>query len=255
MSEIVIPEIIEKVKSNSLTKIQDEYKKEIEELKKPPSNIKRYLLFFGISLILVFLASLVANQIITGSVALIVGFVAIVILGYGIKTLKALDPVIEKKLRNQKMKMLIEEAQRRTIETISNYVLALDEYNKYAKKLRNKVDAMISKYKEKLQNSSDEYLQNEYKKLLNKLLKAKEAIEIIEKNSLEKKKEFEKKLKIAKEKYEFTKETKDIVDFLEHHADNSLEKMLVDTSFSTLDKEFNEITATIENLAKDIEFK
>jgi len=114
---------------------------------------------------------------------------------------------------------------------------------------------MIAKYKEKLQNSSDEYLQNEYKKLLNKLLKAKEAIEIIEKNSLEKKKEFEKKLKIAKEKYEFTKETKDIVDFLEHHADNSLEKMLVDTSFSTLDKEFNEITATIENLAKDIEFK
>ncbi|MEO1958012.1 MAG: hypothetical protein ABGX23_00500 [Nautiliaceae bacterium] len=251
MQDVVVPEIIKNVKENSLSKIEKEYQEKIEELKKP-STTKRYFVFIGLVIGLLFLASLVANQIITGSIALIVGFVAVVLTIYGIKVLKNLDPVIERKLKNQQMKMLIEEAQKRTIETISNYVLALEEYNNYVKKLRNKVDALIAKYEDKLRNTKDDYLKKEYEKLLNKLIKAKEAIEVIERNSAKKKEEFEKRLKIAREKYEFTKETKDIVNFLEKYADSSLDKMLVDTSLSTLDKEFNEITASIENLARDL---
>jgi hypothetical protein len=251
MQDVVVPEIIKNVKENSLSKIEKEYQEKIEELKKP-STAKRYLVFIGLVIGLLFLASLVANQIITGSIALIVGFVAVVLTIYGIKVLKNLDPVIERKLKNQQMKMLIEEAQKRTIETISNYVLALEEYNNYVKRLRNKVDALITKYEDKLRNTKDDYLKREYENLLNKLTKAKEAIEVIERNSAKKKEEFEKRLKIAREKYEFTKETKDIVNFLEKYADSSLDKMLVDTSLSTLDKEFNEITASIENLASDL---
>ncbi len=251
MQDVVVPEIIKNVKENSLSKIEKEYQEKIEELKKP-STTKRYIVFIGLVIGLLFLASLVANQIITGSIALIVGFVAVVLTIYGIKMLKNLDPVIERKLKNQQMKMLIEEAQKRTIETISNYVLALEEYNNYVKKLRNKVDALITKYEDKLRNTKDDYLKKEYENLLNKLTKAKEAIEVIERNSAKKKEEFEKRLKIAREKYEFTKETKDIVNFLEKYANSSLDKMLVDTSLSTLDKEFNEITASIENLASDL---
>ncbi len=251
MQDVVVPEIIKNVKENSLSKIEKEYQEKIEELKKP-STTKRYIVFIGLVIGLLFLASLVANQIITGSIALIVGFIAVVLTIYGIKMLKNLDPVIERKLKNQQMKMLIEEAQKRTIETISNYVLALEEYNNYVKKLRNKVDALITKYEDKLRNTKDDYLKKEYENLLNKLTKAKEAIEVIERNSAKKKEEFEKRLKIAREKYEFTKETKDIVNFLEKYANSSLDKMLVDTSLSTLDKEFNEITASIENLASDL---
>ena len=151
-----------------------------------------------------------------------------------------------------KIKLLIEEAQKQTIETITNYVLALDEYLKYVRKLRNKVDAMLRDYKQKFSNATDDYLKQEYSKMIEKLLKVSDAISVIEKKSEEKKDEFEKKLKIAQEKYEFTKKTKDIVAFLESNNDNTLDNMLVDTSLKTIESEFNELTVAVENLARDM---
>jgi len=245
-------EIIEKVRNNSLTKIEEKYKNEIEKLRNP-SKWKRIVIFGGLTISMVLLASLVANQIITGSIALIVALLAGGFTWFGIKVLKQLDPVIQKKLNNMKIKALIEEAQKQTIETITNYVIALDEYLRYVRELRNKVDAMLIDYKKKFQNVNDNYLKKEYSNMINKLNKVSEAISTIEEKSKEKKEEFEKKLKIAQEKYEFTKKTKDIVAFLEANNDNVLDEMLVDTSLKTIENEFNEITVAVENLARDID--
>jgi hypothetical protein len=251
-NESALPvEIIEKVKSNSLTQIEEKYRNEIEKLKKP-SSWKRYFVFGGISIGLILLASLVANQIISGSIAIVVALIAGTLTWYGVKLIKKMDPVIQKKINNMKIKLLIEEAQKQTIETITNYVVALDEYLKYVRKLRNKVDAMLRDYKEKFASVTDDYLKKEYAQMIEKLSKVSDAISVIEKKSEEKKDEFEKKLKIAKEKYEFTKKTKDIVAFLETNNDNTLDNLLVDTSLKTIEFEFNELTIAVENLARDI---
>jgi len=238
--------------STSLQTIDTEYRSKIDELKNP-SSLKRYLVFGGLLFGGTLLLSLFATQIISGSIALIVSGLTAVLGWYGIKVLKNLDPVIQKKLSNQKMKLLIEEAQSKKIETLSNYVLALDDYYNYSKNLKKKVSILINKYKDKLSDSTDEYLTKEYQKILEKLELTLKSIDKIMSNSKDKKDAFQKQLKIAKEKMEFINDTKDIVSFLESEGSNSLDKMLVDESLNSLEKEFLEITGTIESIANNIE--
>jgi len=252
--DIVIPEVIETKTGKqlpSIQKIEKEYSEKIKDLKKNKSWL-RYLIGGGIILSSFFLASLVAVHIITGALALgLVGLIAV--LGfYGYKAIKIYDPLIQRKMRNDKMRRLIEEAQQKKIETLMAYVQYLDDYLQEAKNLRNKVDMLIEKYNQKLNNVSDDYLKQEYEKLINRLENSKKAIETIVQASKDKKEAFAKKLKIAKEKYDFIQETQDIVSFLENSS-NELDKMLVDESLNQLEKEFLQISVSIKNLADDIE--
>jgi len=251
--EVNINEVIHKVKeSNSLVKIEQEYKNKIQELKKV-SPYTKYGIFGAIILSILALTGLVAGQIISGSIALLVAGIVGVISFYGIMMIKKFDPVIRKKIANKQINMLIEEAQTKKIETLANYLKALEVYHSYSKSLRNKVDSLLEKYKNKLENTEDKYLIEEYKKMIAKMEKMKEAIEIIVSKSKEKKEQFVKYLKLAQEKQQFINETKDIVNFLENNSNDSIDKFLVDESLNSLEMEFLEITNTIENLSKDLE--
>ena len=212
----------------------------------------RYLIGGGVIFGSLFLASLVATHIITGALALAIAAIIVAAGYYGYKAIKIYDPLIQRKLRNDKMKRLIQEAQEKKIETLTAYVQYLDDYSKEAKTLRNKVDMLLEKYHQKAKDTEDEYLKSEYQKLIDKLEKSKQAIETIVKASRDKKEAFEKKLKIAREKFDFIKETRDIVSFLEN-SENELDKILVDESLNQLEKEFLQISVTIENIAKDIQ--
>lgn len=242
---------IEKPNLPSISEVSLQYKEKIDSLKKDKSWM-RWVIGGGVALGSIFLASLAAGQIISGAVALIVAGVTVVGGYYGYKLIKTFDPVIQKKIQNSKMKALIEEAQKNKIETLTSYVTYLDEYLKYTKKLRIKVNALMDKYKAKLHEAEDKMLQQEYMKLVDKLSTTQQAIEKIILNSTEKKKDFERMLKIAREKYDFIKETKDIVDFLQN-SDNEIDKILVDEGINQLEKEFLEISNTIESIAHDIE--
>jgi len=252
-NDVIIPDVIETQngkKLPSIKAIEKEYSEKIQNLKKNKSWL-RYVIGGGVVFGSLFLASLVAAHIITGALAL--GLLAIVgVLGYyGYKAIKIYDPVIQKKMQNDKIRRLIKEAQEKKIETLTAYVQYLDEYLQEAKNLRNKVDMLLEKYTQKLNNANDEYLKNEYQKLINRLEESKKAIETIVEASKEKKEAFAKKLKIAREKYDFIQETQDIVSFLEN-SENELDKMLVDESLNQLEKEFLQISVSIKNLANDI---
>jgi len=232
----------------SITQVENEYKEKIDSIKKNKSWM-RWIVAGGISLGALFLASLAASHIISGAIAL--GAAGLVLAGgyFGFKLIKNYDPLIQKKMQNHVMRKLIEEAQEKKIETLTLYVKYLDDYLSYTKKLRNKVDALIEKYKSKL-NTEDEVLKKEYMNLISKLAQSQAAIERIIDNSKKKKEDFERKLKIAREKYNFVKETQDIVGFLQNS--NKLDEILVDESLGQLEKEFQEISVSIQNLAKDI---
>jgi len=252
--EIIVPEVIETKggkKLPSIQAIEKEYSTKIKDIKKNRSYL-RYLIAGGVVGGSLFLASLVAAQIIKGAVALgIIGI--IIILGFfAYKVIKNYDPLIQKKMQNDVMRRLIKEAQEKKIETLTAYVSYLDEYLKEAKSLRNKVDMLLEKYIQKKSSTTDEYLIKEYENLIKRLEESKKAIEKIVKASKEKKEAFAKKLQIAREKYDFINETQDIVEFLQN-SDNALDKILVDESLNKLEKEFLEISATIKNLASDIE--
>jgi len=233
----------------SISQIENEYKEKIESIKKNKSWV-RWVVAGGIGLGSLFLASLAASHIISGAIAL--GIAGLVLAGgyLGFKLIKNYDPLIQKKMQNHVMRKLIEEAQEKKIETLTLYVKYLDDYLSYTKKLKNKVDALIEKYKAKL-DINDEILKKEYMNLISKLTQSQVAIERIIDNSKKKKEDFERKLKIAREKYDFIKETKDIVGFLQNS--NKLDEILVDESLNQLEKEFQELSVSIQNLAKDIE--
>lgn len=253
-TDIIIPEVIETKNGKqlpSLQAIEKEYSKKMQDLKKNKSWI-RYIIGGGIIFGSLFLASLVATHIITGTLAIAIAAIIAVVGYYGYKAIKIYDPIIQTKMRNNKIKTLIQEAQEKKIETLTAYVQYLDDYLKEAKTLRNKVDMLLEKYHQKAKDTEDEYLKSEYQKLIDKLEKSKQAIETIVKASRDKKEAFEKKLKIAREKFDFIKETQDIVSFLEN-SENELDKILVDESLNQLEKEFLQISVTIENIAKDIQ--
>jgi len=246
---IITPEVIS---SNlpSITQVEQEYKSKIESLKTNKSW-KRWLIGGGIAIGSLFLASLAAAHIISGAIAL--GAAGLVLVGgyYGFKFIKTYDPLIQKKMQNHMMRKLLEEAQEKKIETLTSYVTYLDQYLQYTKTLRNKVDALIEKYKSKFNTTTDDILKKEYMDLINKLSQSQVAIEKIIESSKNKKNEFERKLKIAREKYDFIKETKDILNFLQNS--NKLDELLVDESLNQLEKEFQEISVSIKNLSKDID--
>ena len=254
MQDIIVPEVIETKTGEKLPSIQSiekEYSKKIKEVKKNKSYL-RYIVSGGVIFISLFLASLVASKIITGALALAIAGI-IVILGYfAFKVIKTYDPLIQKKMQNDVIRRLIKEAQEKKIETLIAYVKYLDDYLNEAKNLRNKVDMLLEKYKNKRASTNDEFLVKEYDNLIKRLEESKKAIEKIVKASKEKKEAFSKKLQIAREKYDFINETQDIVDFLQN-SDSALDKILVDESLNQLEKEFLEISATIKNLASDIE--
>jgi hypothetical protein len=234
----------------TITEVSQEYKEKIENLKKNKSWM-RWIIGGGVVISSIFLASLAASHIINGVIAL--GVAGVVLVGgyYGLKLIKNYDPVIQKKIQNHALKKLIEEAQEKKIETLTAYVQYLDQYLSYVKHLRNKVEMLQKKYFQKLQETTDEDLKKEYQKLLNNINNNTLAINKLLENSKKKKEDFEKQLKIAKEKYDFIKETRDIVNFLQQSK--SLDEMLVDESLNQLEKEFLLLSTDIQNLAKDID--
>jgi hypothetical protein len=253
--DIQIPEIFESKNGDKLPSIQmieKEYNEKLNSLKKNKSWV-RWLIGGGVIFGSLFLTSLMLSHIISGAIGLGVITLMGVIGYYGYKSIKIYDPIIQKKLKNNAMKKLIEEAQEKKIETLTNYVKYLDDYVKEAKSLRNKVDGLIGKQKEKLTQVNDnEFLQKEYQKMIENLTNTKNSIDLIVTNSLDKKNKFVDLLKISREKYDFIKETQDIVNFLQNSG-SVLDETLVDESMNQLEKEFFEISHSIKNLATDIE--
>jgi len=88
----------------------------------------RYLIGGGVIFGSLFLASLVATHIITGALALAIAAIIVAAGYYGYKAIKIYDPLIQRKLRNHKIKRLIQEAQEKKIETLTAYVQYLDDY-------------------------------------------------------------------------------------------------------------------------------
>ena len=126
--EIIIPEIIETKNKKHLPSIQaieKEYSNKMQELKKSKSWI-RYIIGAGVIFSSLFLASLVAVHIITGAFALALVVVVSVLGYYGYKAIKIYDPLIQRKMQNDKMRRLIKEAQEKKIETLSGAVILIN---------------------------------------------------------------------------------------------------------------------------------
>jgi len=242
-------------KNVSLVEIDNKYKKEIEEIKNP-SNLKRYLVFGGLVVGIGTIGILFASQIIHGTIALATAGIVGIAGYYGIKYLKNMDPYIQKKMANHKIKKLIEMAQKEKIETLENYALNIKQKLEYINELRKKIKSKILKYQTKIskaQADNNQELVKLYNDLLNKLLQAQQSIETIYQKSIEYDKKLQNELKILKEKQEFINETKEIINFLEDETGRYMDELLAQTASNEIENEFNDILSSLENISQDIE--
>jgi len=243
------------LKATSLVEIDNKYKEEIETIKNP-SNMKRYLTFGGLVLGVGAVGILFASQIIHGAVALATAGIVGVVGYYGIKYLKNMDPYIQKKMANYKIKKLIEMAQKEKIETLENYALSIKQKLEYINELRKKLKSKILKYDTKIATATSENNQELlklYTDLSNKLKQAQQSIEIIYEKSLAYDTKLQNELKILKEKQEFINETKDIINFLEDETGKYMDELLAQTASNEIENEFNDILSSLDNISKDIE--
>jgi len=239
--------------STSLVEIDKKYQMKIEEVKNP-SKIKRYLIFGGLVIGIGAIGVLFASQIIHGTIALATAGIVAVGGYYGIKYLKNMDPYIQKKMANHRIKKLIELAQTEKIETLENYALSIKQKLEYINELRKKVKSKILKYETKINNSANNpELLKLYTDLTKKLKQAEKSIEIIYNKSVEYDKKLQNELRILKEKQEFINETKDIINFLEDETGKYMDELLAQTASNEIENEFNDILSSLDNISKDIE--
>jgi len=250
-SNVLLAEVIQDKEIKPLVEIEKEYQEKIQKLQKPKTWI-RWVLVAGTVLGSLFLVSLVANQIITGSIALAIAG-GIGISGYYIiKLLKNYDPVIQEKIKNDAINKLIKQAQEDKIAQLIKYQNYLEQYLKTARELRNNNNMLLKKFYEKLEKTENEALKAERAKIIKKLVEMKEAIEAVEEKAKKTLDDFKVQVTIAREKLEVIEETQDLVSFLQNSG-SSFEKFLVDESLNQLEKEFLDITVAIDNLSKDLE--
>jgi len=251
--KIIEPELINEKELPSISKVQNDYRQKIEELKNPRTYTKKQILIAsGVILGSLALIGLVGSQIISGAVALAVAGVVGVIGFYGLKLIKNYDPVIQTKLANHAIQKLLEEAQEKTIETLTRYKIYLEQKKKYALNLMKIADSKIAKYQSKIENSKDEQLKNFYIDLLNKIQNAKNSIEKIVEKTSKIEKDFDRQLIIAKEMRDFTKDTKDILAFLNQ---NGIDKILATESLNTIENEFYSTLSEINNISYQLEYE
>ena len=245
------PELIDEKNLPSISQVQNEYRQKIEELKNPRTYTKKQILIAsGVILGSLAVIGLVGSQVISGAIALAVAGVVGVVGFYGLKLIKNYDPVIQTKLANHAIQKLLEEAQEKTIETLTRYKIYLEQKKKYALELMKIADSKINKYQSKIESVKDEQLKNFYNDLLNKIQNAKNSIEKIVEKTSKIEKDFDRQLVIAKEMRDFTKDTKDILTFLNQ---NGIDKILATESLNTIENEFYRTLSEINTISYQLE--
>lgn len=217
------------------------------------SNTPRNLIFAGLVTLGVLTAGLFALQIIAGVVAL--AATAVVGVGgfFGLRWLKSMDVVIRQKTKNQRIKLMREEAKKNATAQLDNQVLLNEERLGDARVARDKMGASIENLKSKVNPANKgkptyekkiaviERLESAYHQVINNLDKAARA------NKL-----FEEKVQEYKDMDAFSQVASEAMELFENTAGHKLEDMLSLEAFNSIDHEFSTALISIENSARDM---
>ena len=220
---------------------------EIKEYKQQPiTTTGRNVAFAGLTVGFGLLFIMFAAQIITGVFAAILTVTAGVGGYFGLKFLKQMDPVIQQKLKNKKLAMMIEEAQENAIAQLQNTVIANGNKLAKARDAVSKVSAQLKHLKGMLRGDPESA---SYKKKV-------ETINVIEKSLSQMKrnvdrmaimdKEFQKKVEDHVEMKKFADAAGNILALIEKNGDAELDRMLSLEAFASIETDFNEAVSELE---------
>ena len=214
---------------------------------------KRNLIFAGMFVGGLFLTGLFALQIISGLFALICTVGTGVGAWYGIKYLKAMDPVIRQKWKNKALDMMVKEARENAIRQLDNHVLENTERLAKARNSRDKMGGLVEKLKAKLAQTDPSASTYERKKqMLDRVENAYEQIKTCLEKAARANQEFEQKVRDYKELDAFNQMANSAMSIFDEVGGTNLREMLSLEAFESIEDSFHTSLIAIENNAADM---
>ena len=223
---------------------------------KPISKYAQPVAFVTGSAILLAVSGLFLFQVIQGVIALGLTVITAGGLFYLIKVIKEANPLIQQKIKNKRIELMMKEAREHGIEQLQNKILEDTESLKAKKASRDKLGATLEVLRTQVDRTKEgSDLRANMQKQLEKLEPAYEQMKKIIKSQEKQLELYEEKVKEAKQLDEFNKVASEFMDTFESTADTKLEEMLSLESFAAIESEFNKNSIAIENLIADMEIK
>lgn len=212
----------------------------------------RNLAFAGMSVFGLLLFIVFATQIITGVLAIILTAATAAGGFFGLRFLKAMDPLIQQKTKNAKLKWMVEEARKNATIQLDNQVLANKGRLINARIARDKMGALVEQLRAKI-NPANKGTPNYEKKT--QLLKRVQASYEMMCDNLEKagakNEEFKVKVAEYKDMDAFATLAGEAMSFMGADGNKELEQMLSLESFNQIEGNFHQAIISIENSAAD----
>ena len=201
--------------------------------------------------------TLFASAILQGVAAVIALAVMSVVGIFGYKFLKAADPVIKQKLKNESLKAMYKEAAKNAIYQLDNDVISKKDKLIAAAKVRDSIKGDLKGLETDLRKTkADPDLVSAVPQIQQMYDATEKAYGILESNITTAQQQFklwEKEVKVYKTKQKFADSANSIMSAI--NSENSLSDSLTFVAMESIDSSFNTAMAAIENLELDANFR
>lgn len=215
--------------------------------------LKRNIVFGGMGLATFIFFILFATQILSGVLALIATLVFSLLAFYGIKFLKAADPLIRQKTKNLVLKKMVAEARNNAVQQLDNQVLENAKRLERARAARDKMGAAVQSLKSKIDPANEGTpIYQKKVEMLNKVEIAYDQIKTMLAKGAAANKKFEKKVIQYKDMESFANDVQEAMSFFEDSGSIQLENVLSLEAFGHIEEEFNVALVSIENKTQDM---
>ncbi|MEZ8028363.1 hypothetical protein [Enterovibrio norvegicus] len=212
----------------------------------------RNLGFAGFALVGLLLLGTIVLQIITGAIALLVGFGAVALMLYAYRYLKMADPMIKQKMRNHVLKKMIEEAKNHKLETLSNMVIESGNRLKSARVARDQMGGFVNKINARVKESNQDSSHFDRKvEMAEKVEAAYEMVKLNVERAAHAHQSLEVKVRDYKEMAEFSDMVGDALKFANDSNGTKLEEMLGMEAFAVIEQDFHQAMVSVENSVAD----
>jgi hypothetical protein len=227
----------------------------IDEFKKQPITAKqRNIIFGGMLLFVMVFFIMFASQIISGIFALIMTVMFGVGSFYGLRILKAADPLIKQKMKNYMLEKMVQEARANAARQLDNQVIMNAQRLSVARDARDKMGGAVQRLKGmiKPENKGKPIYEKKMEMLVKVEAAYKQIQEMLVKAAAANKK-FEEKVQEYKDMERFANEVQAAMAFFKDSGGRKLEEMLSLEAFTHIEEEFNTALVSIENKTNDMQ--
>jgi hypothetical protein len=242
-------------------KIFDQNKEAVNKIKDyenaPVTGTQRTIITIVLAIITFGFITLFASAILQG-VAAVVALVVMVVVGFfGYKFLKAADPVIKQKLKNESLKAMYKEASKNAIYQLDNDVITKKDKLLDAAKVRDSIKGDLKGLETDLRKTkADPDLVSAVPQIQQMYDATEKAYQTLEDNITTAQGQFllwEKEVKIYKTKQKFADSANSVMSAI--NSEDSLGDQLTFVAMESIDSNFNTAMAAIENLELDKNFR